>query len=324
MFCKKLINIGIEHIKAGDFKSLLYGIAYFSVSTKNFYLDRFRYLLVNLRFRHLVYVETLVNGSYLMYINLKDKGISQELFLHKKREHFSTDFMKEVIDDDEIIIDVGANIGYYALLESQMAPNGCVYALEPIPSNMNLLKKNVELNAPKNIQLFQYAMGDLNHVDKMFVYDKCNWCSFNKNLDTTLVDEVEVRVITLTKFIECYVHLDPTFVRMDTEGYEYQIIKGASELFKQIKHLKLCVELHPHLMSSSNMAELIDIFKQCDFNIQGIFLDPEPHNYQDVKLLNMLNRKLNRLEYGFLGSDYETLNQILKTGKSPIVYLKKS
>ena len=67
-----------------------------------------------------------------MYLNLDDKGICPDLMVNKTREVFSTAHFQTIITEDMTIIDIGANIGYYALLESQLALKGHVFAIEPV------------------------------------------------------------------------------------------------------------------------------------------------------------------------------------------------
>jgi len=319
-----IYKIGIQYLREKGLKSFLCGFIYFVLSRWNLYIDNLRYTLAKIRNRGVDYTKVTVN-SYLMYIDFKDKGISKELYIHRKREHFSTDFIKKFISKDEIVIDIGANIGYYALLESQLANKGRIYAVEPIPSNINLLNRNIELNDYKNISVFQFAIGD-DKADKakMYVYDKCNWCSFIRDPSGNIIDEIEVTTMTLDRFVEFYVCQYPTFIRMDVEGYEYQIIKGASKILEKNKPLKLCIELHSHLMPRENMEELINILKQSDFKVRAIFLDPESHNYKNINIMNRLRRIMGLPEFGFAGNSYKDLDKLLKERYyAPIVFFEK-
>ena len=81
-----------------------------------------------------------VNGSD-MFICLTDKGISRDLYLYKEREKFSTEFMKSFIKEDDVIFEIGANIGYYVILETKIANKGKIIAFEPSPFNRNLLHR---------------------------------------------------------------------------------------------------------------------------------------------------------------------------------------
>ncbi len=323
MVNKNLFVIGSEHLRKWELKSFLCGFIFFSISRRNLCVDNLRYVIAKMRNKGVDYTKVKVNDN-LMYINFKDNGISKELYIHRKREHFSTEFIKEIISEDEIIIDIGANIGYYALLESQLANKGMVYGVEPIPSNMNLLNRNIELNNRKNFSSFQCAISDKNGEAKMYVYDKCNWCSFTKDPGGNIIDEIEVQTMTLDKFVESCVCQDPTFIRMDSEGHEYQIIKGAANIFKKNNPLKLCIELHPHLMPRKNMEELINNLKQSGFKVMAIFLDSTPYNYKNINTINRLCRAMKIPEFGFAGNSYEDIYKLLKERcYAPIVFFER-
>lgn len=314
----KYFNSGIGYLKGGEFRELLYRVLYLSIIMMNKLLDCIEYRLKNKK-------EILVNGMYLMRLNPKDKGLSRELYIYKKREIFSTEFIKKIIRDDDVIIDIGANIGYYALLEAKLASKGIVYAIEPVPENIELLKTNIKLNNCKNIFIFQLALGDKIGKAKMYIYDKLNWSSFIKSVDETIIREINISLTTLDKFAEDYIHEPITFIRMDVEGYEYQIIKGSLRILKSSNHLRLCIELHPHLMPKEHMEELISILRNSGFKVRAIFLDPYPEYHNRwVKLVNTLRRRLGLQEFGFAGSDYETLNKLLKMGFAPICFFERS
>ena len=126
-------------------------------------------------FKRLIFGSVVVKdvNGFKMYLNLKsDTGISKDLFIFKKREYLSTDFLQNqnFINPGDVILDIGANIGYYALLESRLTgPRGMVYAIEPVLNNYYTLKSNVELNDIKNINMFKLAIGNKNGKDYIYV-----------------------------------------------------------------------------------------------------------------------------------------------------------
>ena len=319
---KHLVKLGIRYIREKGFKHFLWRFLHFILVEKNRHIENLNYLFVRIRNIRTDHIQITVNSNYLMYVDLKDKGISKELCVHKTREPFSTEFLQKFVKEEDIVIDIGANIGYYSLMEAQLANKGKVYAIEPIPTNVDLLKKNVELNAYKNIFVYQFAIGDKNGVGKMYIYDKCNWCSFIKNPMGNIVNEVKVPLMTLDTFVNEYVDQSPSFIRMDVEGYEYQIIRGAAKVLEN-KPLKLCIELHPHLMPRKNMVELLNILKQKGFEIKAIFVETSLYNYKDINIINKLRRKIGLPEFGFGGQSYEDLDKLVRQNQSCMVFFEK-
>ena len=159
-----------------------------------------------------------------------------DLFLYKKREPNCTDYLmhSNVLKDGDIVLDIGANIGYYVLIESQLVgKSGKVYAVEPVRSNFELLERNVQLNNLKNVSTFQFAFSDEDAKSgTMYVSDKNNLCTMNRNAAISgkigkIVSEEEVPVATVDTFFKD--KTPPNFIRMDVEGSEYEIIKGMAK-----------------------------------------------------------------------------------------------
>ena len=77
-----------------------------------------------------------------MYLNPRDKGISRTLLLFGERELDHKIILEKVLKKNMNIFDIGANIGYYVLMESDLIGHeGSIIAVEPVPDNINLLKK---------------------------------------------------------------------------------------------------------------------------------------------------------------------------------------
>ena len=70
--------------------------------------------------------------------------------------------LEKVLKKDMKVFDIGANIGYYVLMESSiLGINGRIVAVEPVPKNMHLLKKNLELNKNNITTTFQVGLSNL-------------------------------------------------------------------------------------------------------------------------------------------------------------------
>ena len=81
-------------------------------------------------------------NDYYMYVSSSDKGISRDLFVHGIREKDQMHIIGENLRGGTKILDIGANIGYYVILESAIAgPGARIIAYEPSEENFILLKK---------------------------------------------------------------------------------------------------------------------------------------------------------------------------------------
>jgi FkbM family methyltransferase len=190
-----------------------------------------------------------VQGSK-MYLDLNDYGLSKHLYFYSIREPECTRIMKQYIKTGMIIVDLGANIGYYALLEAAiMKDKGKIYAIEPFPPNYNLLKKNIELNSYENIiESYNIAISNKSGKDKMYMSKEHNLCNMMQSNST---DFIEVQTSTLDDFLVD--KQPPDLIRMDIEGFEYYVIDGMEKTLQNSKSCIMFIEIHPYQIYEKNL-----------------------------------------------------------------------
>ncbi len=86
-------------------------------------------------------------------------------------ENAETQLFERHIKDGDVVLDLGANIGYFTLIAAKcVGANGKVYAFEPDPTNFSFLKKSVEINNYKNVICEQKAVSNENGKVKLFLH----------------------------------------------------------------------------------------------------------------------------------------------------------
>ncbi len=148
------------------------------------------------------------------------------------------------------IIDVGANIGLYTL-ESAFAvgPTGRVISIEAAPSNVQVLKKNIEHNRLNNISLIEVAVGDLTGCGTLTLAKGGNRGMFT--LGSTAGDSsYNVEIRRIDDLIEEKGITSVDLIKMDIEGSEYHALRGA------LRTLQRC---RPTILIELNEAAL----RQC-------------------------------------------------------------
>lgn len=190
-------------------------------------------------------VKVLVLDSW-MYLNLFDPGISYQLIVNGIREPGHVEQVRDALKAGMKGIDIGANIGYYVLLEAQLVGlEGRIFCIEPAPDNFSLLKKNVlENNFDDRVTCFQYLVGDKNGPEKLFLSEAAN----SHSIAAISGRSVELPMVTIDHFLATK-HINPEeidFLRMDIEGYEVMVLQHMQTLLaNRKKPLKLFIELHP-------------------------------------------------------------------------------
>jgi len=200
--------------------------------------------------------KTRVHG-FKCYVRSQDPGISRELAVYHTHEPSATQLFKKYIQEGMYEIDIGSNLGYYALLASKCTgPRGKVIAIEPEPNNFDLLKINVETNRIENVTVLPYAIGDENGTSKFFVTEASNTNSLLQPALGNVMASIHVQVRKLDTLYEELNIPRIDLVRMDIEGGEIIAIKGMSRVLKQYKPM-LLIELHCDTAGVDNIKKLL-------------------------------------------------------------------
>jgi FkbM family methyltransferase len=201
-----------------------------------------------------------------------DHGISRELSVYQMHEPLTTQLVKQFLKPGMNVVDIGGNLGYYALLEAQMVGDaGRVIAIEPVAANFAQLSKNVEANGYRNILLHNVAIGSSNGTVPMYLSKKSNWHSLHPVPWETR--EITVRVSTLDALLAQHELPSVDLVRMDLEGYEVEVIRGMAETIKNYSP-RLLVELHPQVAGPEAIVGYLRHLKALGYELEWV-LDNE-------------------------------------------------
>ena len=204
-----------------------------------------------------------VNG-YKLQVIPGDLGISSELLMFKTHEPLTTKLLSKELKKDMTCLDVGGNIGYYTLLESNIVgEHGKVIAIEPSPPNFQQLKKNLEIQDVKNVDAYNFAAGDKDGEINFLIYEESNGSFTIPDGETTDLpgELIKVQAKKLDTFLdELKVnHID--FVRMDVEGYESHIIQGMKNTIEKSKPM-FQIEVHASLMGKDDTKKFLTKFQE--------------------------------------------------------------
>ena len=243
-----------------------------------------------------------VNG-YKMKVIPNDTGISEELLMFKTHEPITTKLISNELKEKMVCLDLGANIGYYALLESNLVGNsGKIIAIEPSPNNFDKLSQNLNLNCVKNVIPFNFACGDKNGKIPFLVSKKSNLCTVvdQNYLKKPSDNIIDVPIKKIDDFLDENKIEKVDFIRMDVEGYEGHIIKGMQKTLDKNNPM-LHIEVHRQFMSENEIRELLEEFQkrgyECKYYHPRALDHPMIGSIDDVKqltienLLSMLERK---------------------------------
>lgn len=130
----------------------------------------------------------------------------------------------DAIKPGAVVYDIGANVGFYTLLSATLAgPNGKVYAFEPLPRNLGLLRRHVALNSLGTVEVIAAA-----------VSDREGEATFDDSAPTAMGSlsergSLKVRTVAIDELVAQGRLKPPDVVKIDVEGAEGHVLAGASK-----------------------------------------------------------------------------------------------
>tara|TARA_B110000196_G_C21138218_1_gene662384 strand:- start:855 stop:1817 length:963 start_codon:yes stop_codon:yes gene_type:complete len=176
--------------------------------------------------------------DYKMYLDVHDKGLSIQLIKYRKREMDHKFLLDRTLSEGSVVLDIGANIGYYALMELNIiGSKGHLIAVEPSPWNIDLLKKNLDLNGKQdNVRVVAGAISSSRGTDTFHLASSSNLNTFQNygtvtqhlTGETIEVNTYRVAEVLTKEELDRGVDL----IRMDVEGHEVDVIDGLMDEIK--------------------------------------------------------------------------------------------
>ena len=258
--------------------------------------ERGRYRLTSLLYR----VTKQLQGEHQMVItardgrkfsiNPRDPQYHMGLLDRGIFEPEETQVIMKSVSEGQVVVDAGANYGWYTTLLSQLVGcTGSVHAFEAMPSTARSLKENCRLNKCKNVTINQRALGDrlgatliydhIGHASgdaSLFPIERCKGQSYTCEIQT-LDDYFDKAGISRCDFIKC-----------DVEGAELLFLKGARTVLARYKP-KVLLEINPASLTRSGtdgVEILEEMRQQVDYAFQVLGMNSREIEPSDCKGLN--------------------------------------
>lgn len=143
-------------------------------------------------------------------------------------EKRTTDYVKEHLKPGQLFVDVGAQVGYYSVMASELGAR--VYAFEPSSTNREVLRKNLE---GTNVEVFNSALSDTNGEVKLF--------KGRTPGEHSLHGSGEYETVQAVRYDDLGLEI-PDFVKIDVEGNERQVLMGMQKFLTTDKPVTCAIE----------------------------------------------------------------------------------
>lgn len=207
-------------------------------------------------------------GKNKFYINKMDTVVSEWLMNKGIWEPFETEVFKKRLKGVGLVVDVGANIGYYTLLASRaLKTNGRVIAFEPASVNFNLLERNVEENFLNNVKIEKKALGAKSGKTYVYLNDKNYGDSTTYETKEGRKKEKIAKITLDDYFSRSEDSID--LLKIDIQGSELKALRGAKKLLGKGRIKVIISELWPEGMkrAGDKWEEYISYLKLNGFNL---------------------------------------------------------
>lgn len=190
-------------------------------------------------------ISTILNSHPIVYkftenskliISKGMAGATQNLYcgLH---EFYDMGFLLHLLRPKDLFVDIGANIGSFTILASAEIGADTI-SIEPVPSTFQHLKNNVLLNNIHNrVELLNLGLGN-----------RTGYIKFTKSQDTMNhvasgdeYDTIDVEIDTLDNVLK---DRQPVLLKIDVEGFETEVLKGAEKTLTQKQLKAIIIELN--------------------------------------------------------------------------------
>jgi FkbM family methyltransferase len=196
---------------------------------------------------------------------------------------FITRFQSLGID---LVLDVGANVGQYAKLLRTAGYSGRIVSFEPVPTAFADLQR-AAANDP-NWEVACLALGSDRGDKKMNVGATSQMSSFRTIRNEyvahhdwgKMAGAQSISIVRLDEVFASYARSqDHVLLKMDVQGYEDEVLKGASGILDRITAIQSELAIVPSYSEQKDWIAMIEIFKRLGFSL--VDLTKGCHDYQD-------------------------------------------
>jgi FkbM family methyltransferase len=178
-----------------------------------------------------------------IYVDTNDIAICSHILLDGVWEEWITDFVRRTLRPGAVFVDVGAHVGWFTLVACDtVGPDGKVFAIEPQPKLASLIRSSLAVNGfADRASVYNLALSDERSKATLFQRPNDSGCATILAPGKGFIIETEVDVFTLDEIIDGQ---KVDYIKIDAEGAEPRILRGAIATLDANPEIQLLVEHH--------------------------------------------------------------------------------
>lgn len=182
--------------------------------------------------------------------------------------------LKSLICSDAVCLDVGANIGMYAISFAALVPNGRVVAIEPDRLNLAMLRLNIELNGFNNVEVLPLVLSDVVGSLQFSVSSDGAFSSLKDTGRKPIARTITVESSTIDRLMEEGIFSAVNICKIDVEGAELLVLRGAKTLLRDrsLQPAALLVECNAvnQRAYGYNPRDILDLMNSWNYDANSV------------------------------------------------------
>jgi len=194
-------------------------------------------------------------------------AIFKEIFME---DLYDISFLKTRLTPQPVIVDVGANLGFFALFMASHMPGAKIFAYEPLPTNFNHLQRHFQLNSGKALVAENKAVAGTKGSLALYYNPNVNFtplASLRTDFEDTNTSRVAVEAVSLPDIIASHQLEQVDLLKLDCEGAEYEVLYQCPE--HALQRVKLiAMETHNGAKLNENTKALCAFLEEKGFMVR--------------------------------------------------------
>jgi FkbM family methyltransferase len=231
-----------------------------------------------------------------LIVSGNDLGLGSFLRTKGEYEPQLTKQFIAALKEGDIVLDIGANVGYYTVLASKLVgKKGKVYAFEPSPQSLPLLKKNLAFNNCKNVIVVEKALGKNEDEHVAFYLDKAN-PGESRLAGHGQRETMKIESTTLDNFVTKNNIKKIAVIKVDVEGREPWVFAGGKEVLTAA-NTKLFFECNQNALAEVgySVSQLLSMVTDYKFVIKEMIDESEKKSIPFDQ--EIFKKKLEKVNY---------------------------
>jgi FkbM family methyltransferase len=217
-----------------------------------------------------------LDNSMLLKISVPKYDYKFYCRINREDLVFMTNHEDDIIEhftpkQGDIVVDIGAHMGRYTIIASKrVGTNGKVVAIEAHPGNFEMLNRNIKLNQLANVISLNYAVYSKETKIKLYLpEEESGYTIYNTIMSNRAGTEdkfVDVNAQTVDYLLELNQIKEEriNWIKIDVEGAEFEVLKGATNVLSKSKDIALLIEIH----GLDNYRPILNFLSLYNFKIE--------------------------------------------------------